>query len=212
MTNEIATPRTRARSRVHKGARHLGNRCEETPPVNDATTTLDPKLAALPLEQRSDAGTLRALAESTGIHQAVLERHWREALLTEVAQLAAAEIGRQLAGAGLAQRPAAEAVTASVRIIASVAARYPQLLDQGAPPPSPEFEREVGARLRNVFERAQAEGAIRDDVALEQLGASLWGLMGGTLRAARQSGADLDAGGEAIARLFLEAARGRGLK
>ena len=79
-------------------------------------------------------------------------------------------------------RTAAEAVTASVRILATVATRYPQLLDQDAPSPSPEFEREVTAPLRAVLERAQAEGAIRDDVPLEQLGASLRGLLGGTLR------------------------------
>jgi hypothetical protein len=98
-------------------------------------------------------------------------------------------------------------VTASVRILASVAARYPQLLDQDAPCPSSHLEREVAASLRAVLERAQAEGAIRDDVSLEQLAASLRGLLAGTLRAARRSGADLDAAGPAVARLFLEAAR-----
>ena len=114
---------------------------------------------------------------------------------------------RAIAGAGLERTPAAEAVTASVRILASVAARYPQLLDQDAPCPSPHLEREVAAPFRAVLERAQAEGAIRDDVSLEQLAASLCGLLAGTLRAARRSGADLEAAGPAVARLFLEAAR-----
>ncbi len=65
--------------------------------MSDATTPLDAELAALwaelPLGERSAAAALRTLAESTGIDEAVLERHWREALLTEVAQLAAADTG-----------------------------------------------------------------------------------------------------------------------
>ncbi len=178
--------------------------------MSDATTPLDAELAALwaefPLGERSAAAALRTLAESTGIDEAVIERHWREALLTEVAQLAAAETGRLLAAAALERTPAAEAVTASVQILASIAARYPQLLDRDAPVPSPALEREVVAPMRAVFERAQAEGAIRDDVPLEQLAASLRGLLAGTLRAVRQSGADLDVAGAAVARLFLEAA------
>jgi hypothetical protein len=162
--------------------------------------------AALPLERRSAVASLQSLAESTGIDPAVLEQHWREALLTEVARLGADEIGRQLAAAELDRGPAAEAITASVQILASVAARYPQLLDH-EPPASPQFEREVAAPLRAVLERAQAEGAIRRDVPLDQLGASLRGLLAGTLRAALRTGADLDESGAAVARLFLEASR-----
>ena len=120
---------------------------------------------------------------------------------------AVAETARELAGAGLERTPAAEAVTASVRILASVAARYPQLLDPDASSSLAELECEETAPLRAVLERAQAEAAIRDDVPLEQLGASLRGLLGGTLRVARQRGADLDAAGADVARLFLEAAR-----
>jgi hypothetical protein len=179
--------------------------------MSEAPTTHDRELAALwaslPLGQRSAAGTLRALAASTGIDEALLERHWREALLTEVELVAAAETGQQLAGAGLERSSAAEAVTASVRILSSVAARYPQLLDQDARPASPEFERAVAAPLRAVLQRAQAEGVLRDDVPLEQLGASLRGLLRGTLRAALRSGADPRAAGTVVARLFLEAAR-----
>ena len=178
-----------------------------TTPPTTPEEELETLWAALRLEQSSAAGTLRALAASTGIDEAVLEQHWRAALLTEVAQLATAETGRQLAAAGLDHGPAAQAVTASVRILATVAARYPQLLDHDAPSPSPELEQEVVAPLRSVLQRARAEGAIRDDVPLEQLGASLRGLLAGTLRAARLSGTDLDAAGAAVARLFLEAAR-----
>lgn len=178
--------------------------------MSDTPTTVDPELVALwgalPLGRRSAAGALRALAQSTGIEETVLERHWRAALLTELADLASAEIGVQLVDAGLERDPATEAVTASVRILATVGARYPQLLDYDAPS-SPELERAVTAPLRDVLERAQAEGAIRDDVPLEHLGASLRGLLSGTLRAALESGADLDAAGAAVARLFLEAAR-----
>jgi hypothetical protein len=88
---------------------------------------------------------------------------------------------------------AAEAVAASVRILATVASRDPHLLDHDQPSPSPECE--AAAPFRAVLERARTEGAIRNDVPLEQLGASLRGLLAGTLRAARLRGADLDAAG-----------------
>ena len=178
--------------------------------MSDATTPLDAELAALwaalPLGERSAAAALRTLAESTGIDEAVIERHWREALLTEVAQLAAAEVGRQVADAGL-ERPGSRGGHGLGADPRRRRRALPAAARPGCTSCSPEFEREVAAPLRAVFERAQAEGAIRDDVPLEQLGASLRGLLGGDPARRPAEQLDLDAAGAAVARLFLEAAR-----
>ena len=69
---------------------------------------LEPELcrlwAALPLGRRSAVGTLRALAESTGIDEVVLERHWREAL--PLKQLGASLRGRSVPTASSAKSSA----------------------------------------------------------------------------------------------------------
>ena len=142
--------------------------------MSDATTRLDAELAALwvelPLGERSAAGTLRALAESTGIDEAVLERHWREALLTEVAQLAANETGRLLAAAALERTPAAEAVTASVRILATVATRYRSCSTKTHRPPHRKRRRSLLRPNRtSSFERWEREGIRIEAQPLLQL-------------------------------------------
>jgi AcrR family transcriptional regulator len=95
--------------------------------------SLDQELAALwsalPLEQRTAAATLSTLADATGIEPGLLQRHWRDALLVEVTDLARDEILREFEAAELERKTPTEAITASVRILASIAARYPQVLE-----------------------------------------------------------------------------------
>jgi AcrR family transcriptional regulator len=174
------------------------------------TSPLDEEVAALwsalPLQQRTAASTLRTLADATGIEPGLLQRHWRDALLVEVTHLAQDEIRRQFDAAELERMTPTEAITESVRILASIAARYPQVLEHDSPANSRSFEHDPETPLRSTFARARAEGVIRDDVTLEQLAASLRGLLAGTLRAAERTGADLNAAAAAVARLFLEAA------
>jgi TetR/AcrR family transcriptional regulator, mexCD-oprJ operon repressor len=174
------------------------------------TSPLDEEVAALwsalPLQQRTAASTLRTLADATGIEPGLLQRQWRDALLVEVTHLAQDEIRRQFDAAELERMTPTEAITESVRILASIAARYPQVLEHDSPANSRSFEHDPEPPLRSTFARARAEGVIRDDVPLEQLAASLRGLLAGTLRAAERTGADLNAAAAAVARLFLEAA------
>jgi AcrR family transcriptional regulator len=173
--------------------------------------SLDQELAALwsalPLEQRTAAATLSTLADATGIEPGLLQRHWRDALLVEVTDLARDEILREFEAAELERKTPTEAITASVRILASIAARYPQVLEHNSPVDSAGFKHDPEPPLRRTFARAQAEGVIRDDVPLEQLAASLRGLLAGTLRAAQRTGSDLNVAAAAVARLFIEAAK-----
>jgi AcrR family transcriptional regulator len=181
------------------------------PAAPGVTRRLDQEVAALwsalPLEQRTAASTLRTLADATGIEPGLLQQHWRVALLAEVTHLAQDEIRRQFDAAELERMSPTDAITESVRILASIAARYPQVLEHDSPANACSYEHDPEPALRRTFVRAQAEGVIRDDVLPEQLAASLRGLLAGTLRAAERTGADLNAAAAAIARLFLEAAK-----
>jgi AcrR family transcriptional regulator len=164
--------------------------------------------AAELLAARGGQASMADVATAAGVARATLYRYFpsRDALLDELAGVAAREAGEQLAAASLDRVSAPDAVVRAVRALVGVG-DYFVLLDRGRARAGPgEYERRVAAPLRAVIERGQAAGELRGDVPAAWLAEALVGLVVSVLRAAPQLGVEDRVA--AIGGLFLDGVRG----
>src|SRR5215208_5989305 len=134
--------------------------------------TLRERVAAAILE--SAAGVLAArdqasmgdVAEAAGVARATLYRYFptREGLLEAIAQHALEESGERLDGAGLDRVSVAEGFARAVRALIGVGDYFVVLARERAGPARGDFDRRVAGPLRELTERGQSDGEIRDDV------------------------------------------------
>ena len=142
--------------------------------------------AAEVLAAQGGQASMSDVAAAAGVARATLYRYFpsRDALLDELARVAAREAGEGLAAAGLDRVPPADSVTRAVRVLVGVG-DYFVLLDRARGRAGPaEYERKVAAPLRAVIERGQAAAELRDDVPAVWLAEALVGLVVSVLRAA----------------------------
>jgi AcrR family transcriptional regulator len=190
-----------------------------------APTPLEPPRRRQALQERVTAAILEAaarvlavggeqasmndVAAAAGVARATLYRYFpsRQALLDELARLAADEAGERLASARIDQLATEEGVRRAVRALIEVGDPFVVVARERVQPDPEQLERSVLEPIRRLFERGQAAGEIRDDVPSSWLTDALVGLVVSVLPSRPVLGREDTIA--TIAALFLEGARSR---
>jgi AcrR family transcriptional regulator len=190
---------------------------ETTMPEASRKAVLQQRVAAAILEGaaqifvvQGEHASMNDVAEAAGVARATLYRYFptREALLGELASTAVTDVEARLISARIDQVPAEEGVGRAVRALVDVGNAFVLLVQEERRSDHERFARKVIQPLRQLFERGQASGEIRGDIASARLTELLIGLIAGLLQAAPPLGKEDMAA--TIVRLFLDGARARG--
>lgn len=158
---------------------------------------------------QGEQASMSDVAEAAGVARATVYRYFpnREALFDELAQAAVADVDARLASARIDEVPPEEGIARAVRALVDVGDSFVLLARERQRDPG-RFELKLTRPVRELFERGQAGGEIRDDIASARLTESLIGLIVGILTSTPRLGKeDMTA---TINGLFLEGARARG--
>ena len=166
--------------------------------------------AARLFASEGDHASMNDVAEAAGVARATVYRYFpnREALLDELAQTAVRDVDMRLASARIDAVPPEEGVERAVRALVDVGNLFVVLARERRRFGADRFERGLVEPMRQLIERGQASGDIRDDITAARLTESLIGLIIGMLTSTPALGReDMTA---TIAGLFLDGARARG--
>jgi TetR/AcrR family transcriptional regulator, mexCD-oprJ operon repressor len=157
-----------------------------------------------------DQASMNDVAVAAGVARATVYRYFpsREILLDELAKAAVSEVNTRLEAARIDEVVPEEGVARAVRALVDVGDSFVLLARNRLRSDPERFEREVTQPLRQLFERGQAAGDVRADIASARLTESLIGLIVGVVRSTPPLGKE-----DAIATitgLFLDGARARG--
>ena len=156
---------------------------------------------------QGERASMNDVAEAAGVARATVYRYFpnREALLDELAHVAVDDVDARLASARIDEVAPEEGIARAVRALVNVGDSFVLLAREPLRSEAERFERKVTEPLRELFERGQASGDIRDDIASARLTDSLIGLIVGALTSTPQLGKeDMTA---TITGLFLDGAR-----
>jgi TetR/AcrR family transcriptional regulator, mexCD-oprJ operon repressor len=157
-----------------------------------------------------EQASMNEVAEAAGVARATVYRYFpnREALLDELAQTAVRDVDLRLASARIDAVPPEEGVARAVRALVDVGNLFVVLARERPRSGADRFEHGLVEPLRQLVERGQANGDIRDDITASRLTESLIGLIVGMLTSTPALGReDMTA---TITGLFLDGARARG--
>ena len=166
--------------------------------------------AARILAVHGEQASMNDVAAAAGVARATVYRYFpnRQALLAELARAAVSEADEGLASARIDEVSPEEGVARAVRALVDVGDSFVLLARERVRSDPERFERRVIQPLRQLFERGQAAGDIRPDIASARLTESLIGLIVGVLTSTPPLGKeDIIA---TITGLFLDGARARG--
>jgi TetR/AcrR family transcriptional regulator, mexCD-oprJ operon repressor len=166
--------------------------------------------AARILVVHGEQASMNDVAAAAGVARATVYRYFpnRQALLDELARAAVSEADEGLASARIDEVSPEEGVARAVRALVDVGDSFVLLARERVRSDPERFERRIIQPLRQLFERGQAAGDIRPDIASARLTESLIGLIVGVLTSSPPLGKeDIIA---TITGLFLDGARARG--
>jgi TetR/AcrR family transcriptional regulator, mexCD-oprJ operon repressor len=159
---------------------------------------------------QGDQASMSDVAEAAGVARATVYRYFpnREALLDELAQAAVADVDARLASARINEVPPEEGVARVVRALVDVGDSFVLLARERQRSGPERFEDKLTRPLSQLFERGQASGHFRGDIASDRLTESLIGLIVGILTTTPRLGKDDMTA--TITGLFQDGARARG--
>ena len=159
---------------------------------------------------QGEQASMNDVAAAAGVARATVYRYFpnRQALLDDLAQAAVSDADARLMSARIDEVAPEEGIPRAVRALVDVGDSFVLLARDRMRSDPERFERRVIQPLRHLFERGQAAGDIRADIASARLTESLIGLIVGVLMSTPPLGKeDMIA---TIAGLFLDGARARG--
>lgn len=179
-------------------------------------TTLRERVSAAILEAaagvlaaRGEQASMADVAAAAGVARATVYRYFpnRETLLEALGRHAAEQAGEHLRNARLDQVSVSDAFERAVRALVVVGDYFVVLARESARPDPSEFEGQVAAPLRQMIERAQTLGEVRDDLPAAWLMESLLGIVVSVLQVQPSLGVEDTVVG--VTSLFLDGARTR---
>jgi TetR/AcrR family transcriptional repressor of mexCD-oprJ operon len=159
---------------------------------------------------QGEQASMNDVAAAAGVARATVYRYFpnREALLDELAHAAVSDVDARLLSARIDEVAPAEGIARAVRALVDVGDSFVLLTRERRRSDPERFERKLIQPVRQLFERGQAIGEIRDDIGGARLTESLIGLIVGVLTSTPPLGKeDMTA---TITGLFLDGARARG--
>ena len=163
--------------------------------------------AATVLAEDGEQASMADVAAAAGMARATVYRYFpnREALFEALGRLAVEDAGERLEAGRLQDVPVPEAFERAVRALVAVGDYLVVVSRQDARSDSGEFEQRVAAPLRELVERAQSSGEVRDDLPASWLMESLIGIVVSGLQTRPSLGVEDTVAG--ITSLFLDGAR-----
>ncbi len=165
--------------------------------------------AARVLARGGEQASMNDVAAAAGVARATLYRYFpsRQALLDELARVAAEEAGARLASARVEELAAEEGVRRAVRALIETGDPFTAVARERVRPDPEQFDQQVLEPLRRLFEHAQSAGEIRADIPNTWLTDALVGLVVSVLSSRPVLGREDTIA--VVSALFLDGARPR---
>ena len=164
--------------------------------------------AASTLARQPDA-TMGDLAIAAGVGRATLYRYFpnREAVLTELARVAAEDLLEQVADAEVETAPVLESISRLTRGLVGVGSRYLMLGHAGKKPEGvDDLQQGLAEPIQRLFARGVRDGSLRDDVPPEILLRIYSGLLEVAIFLSGEPGLGPERASAAILKVFLDGA------